>query len=151
MIRVYRSFLLVCVFVATGCGGVPSADPLANVSVPPLPEWTDRYAVYNVGDVRFFNISKLMAGHDLTRLQAVALQNHYRDLSRAAPDGDRVAQFAEALARVQRGEFESGLDPAALDCLHVSQWQSAATIAASAPLLLILRSQSSSSSSADAA
>ncbi len=101
----------------SGCGASPPVeraappDSLAAVSIPVLPAWTDRYAAYNQGDVRFFNISKLMAAHDLTRLQAVALQNHYRDLTRADPEGVRATQFDEALARVRRGEYESGLDP----------------------------------------
>lgn len=114
MTGVQRTLLLALVLAGPGCGGAPTVDPLAQVSVPPLPEWTDRYAASNVGDTRFFNISKLMAGHALSRLEAVELQNHYRDLTRAAPDGDRARHFAEALARVQRGEFESGLDPKAL-------------------------------------
>ncbi len=93
-----------------GCGGAPSvpADPLADVTVPPVPDWSDRYAEHNKGDRRFFNMSTLMQSHGLDRTAAVALQNHYRDLSRAG--GTPKANFEEALARVKRGDFESGLD-----------------------------------------
>lgn len=105
-----------------GCGARPPAEPpltpeaqaLAAVTLPPLPDWTDRYADQNQGDPRFFVIEQVMRTHGLTRLAAVEAQNHYRDLTRAQPDGDRAAQWGEAVARAKRGEFESGLDPAAL-------------------------------------
>ncbi len=103
-----------------GCGAAPDAatsgDPalLAAVSLPDLPDWTDRFADTNVGDVRFFAIEPLMHAHGLSRLDAVEVQNHYRDLTRATPAIDRGAAFAEALARVKGGDRESGLDPAAL-------------------------------------
>ncbi len=100
--------------LGVGCGGAPAPDPLGAVTVPSLPEWTDRYAASKKGDVRFFNISSLMSGHGLTRLQAVELQNHYRDLTRTDPDQAGPEAFQEALARVRRGELESGLDAAAL-------------------------------------
>lgn len=103
-------------FLATallaGCGAAP--DPIADLVVPPLPDWTDRYADGNQGDVRFFNVSETMARYQLTRLQAVELQNQYRDLTRAEPGGDRAAQLAAALAQVKAGRLESGLDPAKL-------------------------------------
>lgn len=94
--------------------GIETIAELDDLSVPPLPIWVDRYWELNVGDMRFFNIGKLMASYGLERHEAVELQNHYRDQSRAAPDGDRVAQFNEALARVRRGDYESGIDPADL-------------------------------------
>ena len=112
----HRLSTALCLGTLLGCGAAPPTapptDPLAAVTVPALPDWTDRYASDGPGDARFFNISKLMAAHTLTRLQAVALQNHYRDLTRDG--GDRGAAFDEALARVRRGEYEPGLDPDAL-------------------------------------
>jgi hypothetical protein len=64
--------------------------------------------------MRFFNISALMAQHDLTRLQAVELQNNYRDASRATPDAGPKAWFDTALAALKAGPLESGIDAAAL-------------------------------------
>src|SRR5690349_15507485 len=72
-------------------------DPLAKWTIPARPAWTDRYADEVVGDGRFFNISALMSEHGLSRALAVELQNHYRDLSRAEPNGDPVAHFEAAL------------------------------------------------------
>lgn len=90
------------------------ADRLAAVSLAPLPDWTDRYAAYNEGDVRFFLMEEVMRREALTRWQAVELQNHYRDLSRAGGDGGPTAWYAEALRRVRAGDYESGYDAAAL-------------------------------------
>ncbi|MCA9518399.1 MAG: hypothetical protein KC635_25870 [Myxococcales bacterium] len=90
------------------------ADPLGDVSIPPLPDWTNRYAAYDEGDVRFFLIEEVMRREGLTRWQAVELQNHYRDLSRAAAEGGPDAWYAEALRRVRAGEYESGYDAAKL-------------------------------------
>ncbi len=100
----------------SACATSPPAptDPLAAVTLPALPDWTDRYASSVAGDVRFFEIEALMRRHQLTRLQAVELQNHYRDLGRAAAPGDPTARFDEALRRVRAGAFESRLDPARL-------------------------------------
>ena len=67
----------------------PAASPtvasgLVELSVPPLPEWTDRYADGKKGDVRFFNITKLMKTYSLTRVQVVELQKtNIGDLTRA--------------------------------------------------------------------
>lgn len=105
-----------------GCGGAPAVvaqvgdppDPLTAVTIPALPNWTARYTPEGSDDPRAFQIEALMATHGLSRLQAVELQNHFRDLNRAEPSGDPTAQFGEALARVQRGDLESGLDPKAL-------------------------------------
>lgn len=93
--------------------GVP-VDPLADVTLQPRPDWMDKYADQNEGDMRFFDIDALMQAHGLTRAQAVELQNHYRDLSRSEP-GDARAWFDRALARVQRGEFEDQRDREALE------------------------------------
>lgn len=98
-----------------GCGSTPPADPLADVSVPARPDWMDKYATLNQGDMRFFNISALMAAHGLTRLQAVELQNNYRDASRATPKAGAKAWFDTALSQVKTKPLESGIDPAALE------------------------------------
>lgn len=92
---------------------VPSA--LDALLVPPLPDWTDRYAATNVGDMRFLNISKVMARYGLTRLEAVELQNAWRDHSRRDPDGSPDAWLDAALAEIRAGKLESGLDSASLD------------------------------------
>ena len=98
----------------------PAASPtvasgLVELSVPPLPEWTDRYADGKKGDVRFFNITKLMKTYSLTRVQAVELQNQYRDLTRADKRMIGKPGFDQALQSVRQGHFESKLDLAALD------------------------------------
>jgi hypothetical protein len=94
----------------------PRAEPsrdvseLAAMTLPPRPEWMDKYAG-SAPDERFFDIAALMTTHDLDRARAVELQNHFRDLTRADPEGDRQAQYAEALRRAKAGEFEDGRDP----------------------------------------
>ena len=82
-------------------------DPLAEYTIPARPDWMDKYAGSQPGDVRFFRITRLMEAFALSRAQAVELQNHYRDANRSAPDGDRAAQFEAAVARAKRGDFES--------------------------------------------
>lgn len=115
--RPFGASALVCLMggCIAACGTVApervvKADPLAAVTLlPPIPAWADKYADYNTGDMRFFAIEPVMERYDLTRYQAVELQNHYRDLSRAKPDGDPEARFHQALTKVKAGEFESGL------------------------------------------
>lgn len=114
MIRALRLALLGGTLGLAACGAKPTppvaggpADPLASVSLPALPDWTDKYAAKNSGDMRFFRISALMERYGLTRLQAVELQNHYRDLSRADEGAAPQALFDKALAKIQRGEIES--------------------------------------------
>ncbi len=92
-----------------------SYDPLEEVSIPDLPLWTNKYAPTREDYGHFFNISALMGQHQLSRLQAVELQNHYRDLHRAEPDAPPELQFELALKRVQEREFESGLDEERLE------------------------------------
>ncbi len=92
---------------ATTTATTPVVDPLAAFTIPARPDWMDKYAGSTPGDVRFFHITRLMETYDLDRAAAVELQNHYRDATRAEPEGDRKAQFDEALARVRRGEYES--------------------------------------------
>jgi hypothetical protein len=86
------------------------AGELAAMTLPPRPAWTDRYAGSSP-DERFFDIAALMKAHDLDRARAVELQNHFRDLTRTDPKGNRQAQYAEALRRAKAGEFEDGRDP----------------------------------------
>lgn len=95
-------------------------DPLAAVTLPSLPLWTNKYADTEAEQGRYFRITALMDRHDLSRAEAVAVQNHFRDLERADPGGDDVAHFDEALMRVQRGELESGFDGEAVDAAPFS-------------------------------
>jgi hypothetical protein len=88
----------------------PEPDPLADVTIPARPDWMDRYAKSNKGDMRYFAVSALMKQHELTRDRAVELQNFYRDLSRAEPDGGPAKWFDKALARAKQGEFEHRRD-----------------------------------------
>ena len=83
---------------------------LARMTLPARPEWMDKYARTSP-DERFFDIPALMQAHGLDRATAVELQNHFRDLTRQDPKGDRRAQYAEALRRAKAGEFEDGRDP----------------------------------------
>jgi hypothetical protein len=91
--------------------GSPAADgELAKLTLPGRPGWMDKYAGSSP-DERFFDIAALMQAHGLDRARAVELQNHFRDLTRKDPGGDRRAQYAEALRRAKAGEFEDGRDP----------------------------------------
>jgi hypothetical protein len=85
------------------------AAELAAMTLPGRPAWMDKYAGSSP-DERFFDIAALMRTHGLDRAQAVELQNHFRDLTRAEPRGDRGAQYAEALRRAKAGEFEDRRD-----------------------------------------
>ncbi|MEQ9319178.1 MAG: hypothetical protein RIF41_08455, partial [Polyangiaceae bacterium] len=85
----------------------PSALDL--VTVAQRPDWTDKYAHLNEGDMRFFDIDGLMERYELSRAAAVELQNHYRDLSRAG-EGNEEDWFRVALDRAKRGEFEDRRD-----------------------------------------
>lgn len=106
------------------CGGPPTgtlpgaADVLAPVTLPDLDTWTDKY--HDPEDPkRFFNLPALMQAHGLSRLQAVEVQNHFRDLARAhharhGNAGDVQAHFDAAVERAKKGQFESRLDPVKL-------------------------------------
>lgn len=85
----------------------PSA--LELVTVAKRPDWTDKYAHLNEGDMRFFDIDGLMKRYELSRAGAIELQNHYRDLSRAG-EGNKEEWFQQALDRAKRGEFEDRRD-----------------------------------------
>lgn len=84
--------------------------PLGERVVVPLPLWTDKYAPPCQPPAPFFLITRLMERYSLTRAQAVELQNHYRDLTRAAPGLDPEQAFATALKRARQNEFERRLD-----------------------------------------
>lgn len=90
-------------------GTATDDSELAAMTLAPRPDWADKYAGSSPDD-RFFDVAALMRAHGLDRARAVEVQNHFRDLSRAEPDGDRQAQYAEALRRAQAGEFEDGRD-----------------------------------------
>lgn len=83
-------------------------DPLAEVTLAPLPDWTDRYAGSNPGDMRFFEIGALMERYGFSRLEAVEVQNHFRDESRAGAAGGPAVWFETALQRVKAGTLECG-------------------------------------------
>jgi hypothetical protein len=115
-----RRFAL-SLFVA-GCGAAPAPAPqpaddpdLAAVTLPALPEWTDKYRAHDAGDMRFFRLDALMARHGLSRLDAVEVQNRFRDLTRADEAVDRGEAFRRALADVKAGQRESGLSAEALE------------------------------------
>lgn len=91
----------------------PHDAELATMTLPARPDWMDKYA-YTAPDARFFDIDALMKTHGLDRARAVELQNHFRDLTRQSPQGDRGTQYAEALRRAKAGEFQDGRDPARL-------------------------------------
>ena len=94
--------------------GAPATGPLATYTLPAIPCWANRYVARIDENVRYLNQSALMAAEGLTRLQAVETQNHYRDLMREDPARDRHEAFTTALARAKAGQFESGVDPAAM-------------------------------------
>jgi hypothetical protein len=96
---------------STSTTGLTSRAELDALTIPALPDWVDKYAGPNEEERRFFNISRLMERFQLARVQAVELQNHYRDLIRARPAPGPVDAFNTALERVRRGEFESRLQP----------------------------------------
>lgn len=93
-------------------GGAPEA--VAKYTLPPTPCWTNKYVAKIDENVRYFDLAKLMADEGLTRLQAIGLQNHYRDIMRAAPEGDRGQAFQTALGKAKAGELESKVDAAAM-------------------------------------
>ncbi len=89
-------------------------ESVTSITIPPLDEWTDRYADGKKGDVRFFNLTKVMARYGLSRLQALEVQNHYRDLTRADAKlalGDALDQ---AVAKAKAGDLECGVDAKAM-------------------------------------
>ena len=99
--------------IATTAPAGAAPSEFEQVTVPPRPDWTDKYAHLNVGDMRFFDIDGLMELHGLSRASALEVQNHFRDLSRRG-DGTADDWFSEALARAKKGEFEDRRDVEAL-------------------------------------
>jgi hypothetical protein len=84
-----------------------------DFTLDPLPDWTDKYAGFNKGDMSYFKISALVKTLKISRLQAIELQNHFRDLTAGGMKSQKA--FEEALKRVRKLQFESGLDPEKLD------------------------------------
>ena len=74
-----------------------------------LPDWTDKYRGPNSGDMSYFKISALVKTLNLSRLQAIELQNHFRDLTADGVISQKA--FEQALERVRKFRFESRLDP----------------------------------------
>ena len=104
---------LALLIICLGCAPLQStAQPsqtqinLDELSIPSLPEWTDRYAAGKRG-CSLFQPDSFDGGFKLNRLQAVELQNTYRDITRAEPDGDRNSAFDRALKAVRAGQLES--------------------------------------------
>jgi len=104
------TFSLGCAPLQTTAQPSKTAHQIDELSIPSLPEWTDRYAASKTGDVRFFNLTRLMTKYKLNRLQAVELQNSYRDITRAEADVDRSLAFERALNAVRAGKLESKID-----------------------------------------
>lgn len=82
-------------------------------TLPLQPEWTDPYRQSDLGtDVRYFRISKIMRDFQLSRFEAIEVQNHYRDLTSAGRDP--LSAWRQAIAAVRAGQFGSGIDLAKL-------------------------------------
>lgn len=102
-------FLIVCVSVVIGgCGGAG----YKSFTLEPLPDWTNKYADSDQGDRSYFKMALLMKDFNLSRLQAVELQNHFRDLTADGMSSGKA--FQTALQRVKDFRFESRLKPEAL-------------------------------------
>lgn len=84
-----------------------------DFTLTPLPFWTDKYFGPNSGDMCYFKISALVKTLNLSWLQAVELQNHFRDLTVEGMISQ--ASFEKALKRIQELKFESRLDPVKLN------------------------------------
>jgi hypothetical protein len=74
-----------------------------------LPDWTNKYRGPNSGNMSYFKISALVKTLNLSRLQAIELQNHFRDLTADGVISQKA--FEQALERVRKFQFESRLDP----------------------------------------
>jgi len=71
-------------------------------TIPPLPDWADRYANSDPKtDVRFFRIPKLMQTFGLTRFQAAEVQNYYRHLTTTGMPAPQA--FQQSVAEVKAG------------------------------------------------
>lgn len=125
----YRLSLLAAAIALSACAPLPVAQrrsvpaaeaapaatspELAAYTIPPQPEWVDKYLHSDPqADIRYFRIKKLMADFNLSRLQAIEVQNHYRDLTRQKVAPSQA--FTAALAAVRAGRMGSGVDLAKL-------------------------------------
>lgn len=92
----------------------PTHPELDAITLPPKPAWTDKY--HQDGPAaRRFRISEVMARHELSRAQAIEVQNVYRDLARADPEADDLdALLRAAIASVRAGTYEDDRDHARL-------------------------------------
>lgn len=85
-----------------------------DYTLPTLPDWT--WAFQDPGDIRYFDLEKLMVDFGMSRYEAVEVQNGYRDLTRphefkAIPQAEKERLFQEALDKVKNdGSFEKSLD-----------------------------------------
>lgn len=117
--RIIILYVVLFVFFA-GCAHHQNISTAVNVEssykdyvLPSLPAWTNKYAHMEKGDRSFFMISELVKKENLTRLQAIELQNHFRDLTAAGMSSP--AAFDQALKKVRDFDFESKLDRELLD------------------------------------
>ncbi len=113
--------LILVVALLFGCGGpaqhasVPTSKTEAAlkqvdaITIPMLPEWIDRYADGKKGDVRFFNLTRVMKTYDVDRLGAIEIQNTYRDITRAEPGINLDEALSRAVKTVKAGTLESGV------------------------------------------
>ena len=112
--RVIIILIAFCFLVGLGTKGAYAHEHYhyKDFTLTPLPFWTDKYFGPNSGDMSYFKISALVKTLNLSRLQAVELQNHFRDLT--VEGIIPQASFEVALQRVREFKFESKLDPAKL-------------------------------------
>jgi len=100
--------------LAVAHAAAPSPSLLDTYTIPLQPEWTDKYINSDPkADVRYFRMKKLMADFGLSRFQAVELQNHYRDLTRAGVS--QLQAFHDALSAVRSFRAGSGIDAKRLE------------------------------------
>jgi hypothetical protein len=85
------------------------SDSYKSFLLSPLPDWTNKWSQFEKGDRNFFKLSLLVKEKNLTRLQAVELQNHFRDLTEKGVDSQNA--FEKALMKVAAFDFESKLNP----------------------------------------
>ena len=121
--------------LATACSENPAV--VDDYTLPYFP-WMDPY-VLDPGERRFFDIEALMDAESLSRLEAVEVQNQYRDrlfelfvertcelgpfksitvmpsADACFTDSDRATAFSRALTAVRGGRFESGWSLDTLD------------------------------------
>lgn len=98
--------------MGAGNGHAADAYSYKDFLIPPLPEWTDKYAGSGKAFPGFFKLSALVKTFDISMLQAIELQNHFKDLT--ANDIIPQKAFETAIKRVRNFSFESKLVPAKL-------------------------------------